>query len=352
MKWSFKLGKIFGITIRVHYLFFLLVLALSLSAALKPGGGGIRDGLIVAGALLVVFSMVVLHELGHSLVARRYRVRVKDIILLPIGGMARMMDIPRQPGQELRIAVAGPLTSFVLAAVFFAIGWGFGLLGYDGYRFLVGINIALGVFNLLPAFPMDGGRILRSLLARRYDFMRATRIAVKVARAIAVAGVALGFYFDMIWFVILSLFVFWGAGAEEKATRISLGIGGRTAGEAMLARPLRLKTTTAVAELPLLMRGRLQDDFPVYAGRRLAGVLGGASLERALAGPASDPVYDYMEKRFFSVGPEQPLSVVYKHMLESKVSVVPVMEGTRLVGMLSPGIILRHGRLFSARKGS
>ncbi len=346
MKWSFKIGSLFGIPIRVHYFFVLLVLLMSVLTALQAETDRIREGLIVAGAILTVFCMVVLHELGHSLVARRFRVRVKDIILLPIGGMARMLDIPRKPRQEFLIAIAGPLTSFALASLFFGLGRTFGWLKHDGYNFLIVINVMLGLFNLVPAFPMDGGRILRSLLARRYDFMRATRIAVRVAKIIAVLGGIIGFYFNIIWFVIIALFVFWGAGAEEKATILSFSLSGWTAGDAMLLNPLKLKTTTKVSELLRLMAGHLQDDFPVYDGRKLVGVLAEAVLYRVLRGTPLATIGDHMERRFFAVDPGVPLSLVYKRMTERKINVVPVMDGSRLLGLLSPGIILRYGRMF------
>jgi Zn-dependent protease len=348
MKWSFKLIKLFGIPIRVHYLFILLLLLVSVLTGLSAEQDKLRQGLIVAGAIMVTFTMVVLHELGHSLVARRYRVRVKDIILLPIGGMARMMDIPRQPRQELLIAVAGPLTSFALAGLFYAVGWLFELLSYQGYAFLVVINLMLGLFNLLPAFPMDGGRILRSLLARRYPFMRATRIAVRVARAIAACGVVGGLYLGAIWFVVISLFIFWGSGAEEKATALSLGLSGRTVGEAMLAGPARLRAGQLVGELPKLMWGKLQEDFPVYLGRKLAGVLSSQRLPELLASSPGMTLYDCMDTKFFVAAPDEPLALVYRRMIEQKVNVVPVLASGRLVGIISPAIVSRFGRLFPA----
>jgi len=346
MKWSFKLLKLFGIPIRVHYLFLLLLLVVSVLAGVSAEDRGLEQGLIVAGAVMVTFVMVVLHELGHSIVARRFRVRVKDIILLPIGGMARMLDIPRQPKQELLIALAGPFTSFVLAGVFFLTGWLLGFLHYDGYFFLVVINLMLGFFNLLPAFPMDGGRVLRSILAWRYPFMRATRIAVRVARVIAFCGVLAGIYSGALWFVVISLFILWGSGAEEKATALSLGLSGRTVGEAMLARPVRLRANQLVGELPRVMWGSLQEDFPVYAGRRLAGVLASKRLPELLATSPGITLYDCMEETFFAAAPEESLGVVYRRMIEHKVTVVPVLSAGRLVGIISPEMVRRFSRLF------
>jgi len=222
MKWSFLLGRPFGIEVRVHWLFVALL------AFLLFFGGGLSSAVLVT----CVFGFVVLHELGHSLVARRYGVGVRSITLLPIGGVAQLEGRPPTPTAELWIALAGPLVNIALAILLFPLvilagagGLAFGLNILDPLSFLlaalVSINIGLALFNLLPAFPMDGGRVLRALLAKRVGMLEATRRAARVGRwlaaLMAIAGVLLGR--PMLLFI--AAFVYVAGSQEEAAVRLS-----------------------------------------------------------------------------------------------------------------------------------
>jgi len=195
---SLRIGKIFGITIRVHHLFLWMVAGMVLFFG--------PDAAILLGLL---FLLVLLHELGHSLVAQSFGIRVLDITLWPLGGLARMSDIPQVPRTEAWIAVAGPAVNLALAALCMplAIFIGFSPLGIGAGATLanflsafVMMNLMLGIFNLLPAFPMDGGRILRAFLARKREWVDATEIAVKVGRYVA-------FGFVVLWFFNLNAFM-------------------------------------------------------------------------------------------------------------------------------------------------
>jgi Zn-dependent protease len=218
---SFKIGSVLGITVRVHWLF----LALLLFVILWPAQ--------VAGAQLVflgmLFGVVFLHELGHSLVARRFGLRVYDITFWPLGGMARMSEIPESSRVEMWIALAGPAVNFVLAALAAPLAlWGLFAGGVEASSALVRgatvlgggfvwINLALGVFNLVPAFPMDGGRVLRAFLGRRGDWVAATERAVRVGRAFAIGMIAVGLVFageGLLFLPLIGLFV-WFSGARE-----------------------------------------------------------------------------------------------------------------------------------------
>ncbi|MDY7096144.1 MAG: site-2 protease family protein, partial [Acidobacteriota bacterium] len=189
-RWSFRLGSLAGIPIYVHLTFFLIIPYIAFVA----GGAGIAP---VAQALLLVlalFGCIVLHELGHALTARRYGIKTRDIILLPIGGVARLERMPRAPLQELWVAIAGPLVNVVIAILLYlylrASG---GLASLDQLQpeslsfavQLFAANIFIVLFNLLPAFPMDGGRMLRALLATRMEYAKATRIAASIGQLMA-----------------------------------------------------------------------------------------------------------------------------------------------------------------------
>ena len=227
MGWTFGLGSVLGIRIRVHWLFMVLLGYLLLF------GGGPAAVVMVCG----VFVFVVLHELGHSLVARIYGIRVRDITLLPIGGMARLEGMAPTPKAEFWIALAGPLVNVVLAAIFLplallvnagglALGWDvFGSFA-EFLGVLFAINLALAVFNLLPGFPMDGGRILRAYLARRVGMLEATRKAVRVGRWVAALMAIAGVIWlrPMLLFIALFIYLPCGhAGARGRAPALRAG---------------------------------------------------------------------------------------------------------------------------------
>lgn len=227
LRWSINLFRVFGIQLAVHASFFLL-LAYAAFAGWQEDGGWIGAGMSVV-VVGLFFVCVILHELGHSLTARRFGVNVPRILLLPIGGMAEFDRIPRQPAQELLITAAGPLVNFAIAGLLWGLtgklpaGWPW-LADYpDSVRglgqMLMTWNLIMGLFNLLPVFPMDGGRIFRALLAIRLPYLRATHWAVLVGKVLALsfAGLA-AFYFHRPVSCILFIFIFWAGDAEYRQT--------------------------------------------------------------------------------------------------------------------------------------
>jgi Zn-dependent protease len=217
MRNTLKFGSFFGIPVRIHFTFPLILVAFGVEAGLR---GGWMEALWAVSLILAVFVCVVLHELGHSLQVRRYGIDVRDIILLPIGGMARAERIPEDPKQEIIVAISGPIVNFALALVFFVIvsarggRWDF---ENDFVANLLVINIVLGVFNLSPAFPMDGGRILRGVLAMRMNYLDATRRAKNIGQVIAILFVVIGFVdTHFIMLPLIAVFIFFGGITEEK----------------------------------------------------------------------------------------------------------------------------------------
>lgn len=218
---SLPLGKLFGIPLQVHWSF-LLLLALVVVAEWPAGAGAIVGGLVWVAAL---FACVVAHELAHSLLARRRGGTVLGILLLPIGGMSRMDHLPSSPGDEAAIAAAGPALSLLLGGLFLTAGallgstvWPPTLVAGSWWARLGWLNLLLGVFNLLPALPMDGGRVLRAALARRLPRLAATRIAASVARVLALSLIVAGVFYDF-WLVLIGIFVLLGASREEAIAR-------------------------------------------------------------------------------------------------------------------------------------
>jgi len=217
---SIRVARIGGIDIRVHWTFLVLLVLVAWADAGAPGTAGVSLVWIAA-----VFASVLVHEYAHCVVARRRGAVVEDILLLPIGGLSQMSTMPEAAGDELAIAIMGPLTSLGLA-VLAAIGglavgahlWPPTLFAGSWFARIAWLNALLGGFNLLPALPMDGGRVLRAALERNHDRLTATRQAGRIARILAAVMVAVGFFYDF-WLVLIGLFVYMGATAEEQAAQ-------------------------------------------------------------------------------------------------------------------------------------
>lgn len=224
MTWSWTIGRFFKIPVRLHVSMLLLPL-LTYNWLQVDGIAGFFTWV---GLVILLFGSVLLHEIGHALTARRFGIHTKDIILTPIGGMARILRMPSNPKQEIAIAIAGPLVSLAIAAAGFAAGIVIMILPVvppsiiTGIGILMYINLMLGLFNLVPALPMDGGRVLRGFLALRYDFLKATIIAARVGRALAVfGGLAAIFWLDNSWTLLLiSIFIYMSAGSEIRMAQL------------------------------------------------------------------------------------------------------------------------------------
>lgn len=220
MKWSINAGRIFGIKFRIHVTFFLLLLYVFFSD-IKEGFG--QAGLSVL-FVCAIFACVVIHELSHSLVARRFGREPKSITLLPIGGVAEIDLMPTKPSQEIAISIVGPITN-ILIAILLALLGGLKLasaieksnltVSQSFLTNLIAANIVLAVFNLIPALPMDGGRVFRSILALKFGFLRATLWAVAIGKVIALLFIVLGFRYDP-WLALIGFFIFSGANNEKQ----------------------------------------------------------------------------------------------------------------------------------------
>lgn len=235
MSWSFRLGRLWGIDVYVHATF-LLLLGFILFVGYSSSGSlaaGIQDALFV----LLIFGIVVLHEYGHALTARRFGVKTRDITLLPIGGVARLERIPENPVQEFLIAIAGPAVNVAIAAVCFLLLRG-RVSGVGETTLLDGplvvrlfwVNVSLVVFNMLPAFPMDGGRVLRSLLAMNMNYVSATRVAATIGQAVALLMGFVGLFWLGPMLVIIAFFIWIGAAQEaagvvQRSTLANLRVG-------------------------------------------------------------------------------------------------------------------------------
>src|SRR5260370_11424740 len=297
MSWSWRIGRIAGIDVYMHFTFLLLLGWLVAVHYLAHGDLAEALGGLVF--ILTLFGIVVLHELGHALAARRYGIRTRDITLLPIGGVAGLERMPDDPKQELVVAFAGPAVNVVLAAGLYlglALGRGLAPVGdviQVGGSFvdqLFWVNVSLAVFNLLPAFPMDGGRVLRALLAMRMDYVRATQVAAYVGQAMALAFGLLGLFTNP-FLVFIALFVWIGAAQEASMVQMRTGLSGIPVSRAVLTDFHSVAPDDAAKRVLDLILAGSQQDFPVVdggQGGRVAGVLLRSDVLKALAQRASD----------------------------------------------------------------
>jgi Zn-dependent protease len=240
MNRSLKLGRIAGIYLFVHWTFLLLLACVFLDEY-RASNANLFAAVEAVGFILSVFVCVTLHELGHALAARQFGIRTRDITLLPIGGVARLERMPEKPGQELIIAVAGPMVNVIIAALLLPVVIGlFGRASLSTSRVLSGnflfnlliTNVLLVVFNLIPAFPMDGGRVLRALLAFRLNYVTATRIAARIGQLVAVCFAAFGIWNTQFLLVLVAAFVFMAAQGELQAVRARFAVRGLTVRDA------------------------------------------------------------------------------------------------------------------------
>jgi stage IV sporulation protein FB len=332
-RWSFPIGRVAGIQIRVHASFFLLV-ALFVLAGNAPQGPGVAASLVW---LVMIFACVVFHELAHCLVGRRHGLVVHEIDLLPIGGVSRVETFPETPRDEFALAIAGPAASAALgvAAGLVAVALSQSLYPIDlvsgpFLARLAWLNLLLAAFNMLPAFPLDGGRVFRALLERHYDLERSTRIAGRTGRWLAFLLIAVGMVWNL-WLAIIGVFVYLGASAEEAATLTHLHLAGRRVRDAMLVMPTTLDEAVSATEMRQLVRRNAQGTFPVVRAGRYVGVVDVASIERA---PAAASAGDLADRTAATLAPDDDLEGDLPALATAPTHAVPVLDGGRVVGLL------------------
>jgi Zn-dependent protease/predicted transcriptional regulator len=344
MKWSWKLGRIAGIDLYMHATFLILLAWVGVSHYLpRRSWADVADGILFIGA---IFGIVVLHELGHALTARRFGIRTRDITLLPIGGVARLERMPDKPIQELWVALAGPAVNVVLAAVLVAVLVPAAALAALGEVQLVGghflskliyVNVVLAVFNLIPAFPMDGGRVLRALLAMRMDYVRATQIAATTGQAVAFVFGLAGLFGGNPFLVFIALFVWMGAAGEASLVQMKSALGGIPISRAMVTEFRTLGPRDSLASAVEHILAGFQQDFPVVEDDRLVGVLTRADLMRALAQRGQDArVEEVMQTEFETADPSEMAETVFARLQQCECHSLPVVRGGRVIGIVTP----------------
>ncbi|MFN2118679.1 MAG: site-2 protease family protein [Candidatus Promineifilaceae bacterium] len=354
MNKSLRLFAVKGIDIRVHVTFPLILLWAAYQFGMVFGSlSGALFGIV---AISLLFILVTLHELGHSFAARMYDVPVKEIILSPIGGVAQLARMPENPKQEMVIAIAGPAVNFLMAFLIAAVGFVYGLDLFSltitfslaesatiaaliSYVFIS--NIFLAAFNLIPAFPMDGGRILRALLALRLNYSKATDIAATIGRIVAILFGIYGLINGGLFMIFIAFFIFMAAGQEAKYSRFKHSLDGYTVQQAYSASAYRLHPTYSLEQAKNLTAYTGQQEFPVVDGEWLTGYLTRSALYQALqSNPSYLPVSSVMDRQILPVTPDMDLFKVQQRLVaESRQSLPVVSKSGHYLGVITHQLI-------------
>jgi len=344
-KWAFYIGKFSGIKVYIHSTFAILIGWIFFMYA-RAGHGWLADlwGVVF---ILALFTCVVLHEFGHALTAKRFNIKTRDITIYPIGGIASLERLPEKPGQELLVAFAGPAVNIVIAFLLWIYMQSTGTmpdletLKSTAYQQnppfvfnLFATNIALVVFNLIPAFPMDGGRVLRALLAFKMNRSKATRIAATIGQVLAGVFVFFGIFYN-VWLVFIGLFIYFGAGSEAAYETTKSLLSGFRVADVLIRKFTTLSPDDSLDKaVHVLLEGHEQD-FLVTVNEEVIGILTRKRLIYGLSALGkSASISNVMQKDFLTLSPEMNLQDVYMKMLTGASNVYPVVDNGKLIGII------------------
>jgi Zn-dependent protease len=342
MKWSWKIARVAGIDIFMHATFLLLIGWVAISAWLSQRS--VPGVLEAIGFILVLFACVVLHEYGHALTARKYGIQTRDITLLPIGGVARLERMPDKPMQEFWVALAGPAVNVVIAAVLFVV-----LLATNTLQPLAGlsitegsfltrllvVNISLALFNLIPAFPMDGGRVVRALLATRMEYTRATHVAATLGQGLALVFGFLGLFGNP-FLLFIAFFIWIAASQESSMVQVKSALSGIPVSRAMLTNFETVAPTDPLSRPVELLLASSQHDFPVVVDSKVVGLLLREDLIRALSQHSESLFISHvMRKDFRTIDSSQMLDGITQQIQEERQNMLPVVHNGELVGVIT-----------------
>jgi len=351
MKSSFSIGRIAGITVRVHITLFIILAILSYFLYINPFPYGfleVRPELLRIALSIIasisLFVAVLVHELSHSILSVRSGANVREIVLFIFGGISMLEEMPKEPNKEIAIAAVGPLASFALAAM----SYGLSYIGIIPVFFTVfgNFNLILALFNLLPAFPLDGGRILRGLLAKRVNFIKATQIAAETGKALAIAMGVIGLFANP-WLILIALFIYMGANEEEKAVLIENVLKKIKIAEIMTPNPVYVTPETRTGEVLEMMLKYKHLGYPVVENGKLVGIVTLNDVAKA----KDALVRDVMTREVITINPEESAFKAFRLMNERNVGRLPVVENGKLVGIVSRTDLVRTLEVLGAIGG-
>ncbi len=340
MKLSFKIGSAWGIPIELHLTFILLILAVL--------GYAVYFNDIYSFTLIVfLFVFVLFHELAHSVVARRYGIKVRKIVLYPIGGVSEIEEIPENPSIEWRMAISGPLTSVILGAALLAINYVVPLPPFHPSSLVLSsgnlfsdlgyLNLLLGAFNLIPAFPMDGGRVFRALLAERMKFSEATKYAAYIGRIFGIIMVIVGLLFNFV-LILIGVFIYIGASEEAEQTIVSTTLASVRVKDVMQSEIGAVRPDQTISDaLEIMFKSRYHDALVEKEGI-FQGIVKWSEIIKVSKDQRSSLRVEQMPIKNISTYPDEAVFEAYKNMLKEKIDLLPVVDKqnpTKVVGVLT-----------------
>ena len=356
MKYSLQLGKFFGIKVQIHWTF-LILLGWIIFSNMRAGSGA-EQTLWSVLFILSIFVCVTLHEFGHALAAKRFGIKTKDITLLPIGGLARLESIPEKPKEELIVALAGPLVNIIIVAALYPLVH-FSLditsmvqlssITSDNFIFnLMFINLWLAVFNLIPAFPMDGGRVLRAVLSFKMERHKATRIAASIGQLLSIGFVILGFFGNP-FLIFIGFFIFLGAQAEAEYTQAKSMLKGFTVNDVLMKQYQTIESDDTIkSAVQLLLNGQCKN-FLVMENQQPVGTLSRDEIIKALSEQSENAViHNVMNKELLFLKAQMPLEEAW-HLMQQHKTLMPVFTNNKLVGTLDTENILEFIMIKNAK---
>ena len=346
MKYSFKIGSAWGIPIELHLTFILLIAAVFILSI--P-----TQQFYTFTIVLFLFVFVFFHELAHSIIARHYGIKVRKIILYPIGGVSEIEEIPDNPSQEWHMAIAGPLTSILIGATLLGVSQIISTQTFTLYTFLTitgniltdlaTLNILLGAFNLIPAFPMDGGRVFRALLAERLKYSDATRYAVYLGKTFAIAMVLIGFVYNF-FLILVGILVYIGASEEAEQTIISTTLAGIRVKDVMQSEIGSVNPQQSLTEaLEMMFQNRYHDALVEKEGF-FQGIVTWDELIKVKPEERSTLKVEQMPLKNISVHEDESILEANKIITREKIDLVPVVDRQnplKVVGVLTSEAISR-----------
>ncbi|MCB2178371.1 site-2 protease family protein [bacterium] len=342
MKWNIRIGNFLGIDVFLHTTFLVMILWIGLSSWFQ--GNNITTALTGVGYILALFGSVVLHEYGHALTARKFGVKTKNITLYPIGGVANLERIPDKPKQELLVALAGPAVNLIISIMILV--WLLltsslqpltvtGIMEGSYLQRLMIANLALLGFNLIPAFPMDGGRVLRALLAMRLEYTVATQIAASIGQVLAFVFGFIGLFSNP-FLVFIAFFVWIGAQNEAKMVRMNSALEGIPVSRAMLTNFKTLSPFDPLSRAIDHMLNSDQKQFPVIEDGQIVGILSESGLLQGLRKDGEETqVADVMQKSFKTADSHEMLEIAFNRLRECTCHTMPILHNGLLVGLVT-----------------
>lgn len=347
MSASLGVGKVAGIKVQIHWTFWLLFVFVGVMVFANEGG--ITEMAWHFLFVIALFFCVILHEFGHALTARRYGIGTRSITLLPIGGLASLNEIPENPKQELFIAIAGPLVNVVIALILFSFVPLENYIGQkpeilqeqlstiDGSNFLFYlffINIVLVLFNMIPAFPMDGGRVFRALLSMRIGRVRATSVAASVGKFLAFLFFIYGLFYSVI-LAVIAVFIYFGAHSENISVQQLSLLDGHKVRDAMITKFSVLSPWATLADAVDKILDTTEQNFIVKDENETLGILYMEDLSQALNVKGKETSVDeVMETSFRTLDADAPLTDAYRNIQRGSKNFFPVLENGALVGVV------------------